>query len=84
MSRSEDIRIESADNVTLAATLSLPAWSEGSPAVVGVHGAMFGTRDAYLFQHLQVTLTEQGVATLFFDRRGEGASTGEAHQRKFR
>ncbi len=47
-----------------------------SPAVVGVDGSGGGTRKARGLQHLQSLLPQHGIATLTFDRRGEGGSTG--------
>ncbi len=55
----------------------LVAAQKPGPVVVYVHGASEGTRDAPLARHLMETLPEAGIAVLAFDRRGEGASTGE-------
>ena len=66
-----------ADGAVLAGTLTLPAREEPVPLVVGVHGAEGGTRDFHLFRHLEATLPRAGLATLLFDRRGEGESTGD-------
>jgi pimeloyl-ACP methyl ester carboxylesterase len=62
----------------LAGTLTLPEAPAPSPVVIGVHGAEGGARDFHLFRHLEATLPPAGIGTLLFDRRGEGASTGDA------
>ena len=62
----------------LAGRLTLPEGPSPSPVVIGVHGAEGGTRDFHLFRHLEATLPPAGIGTLLFDRRGEGASTGDA------
>src|SRR4029079_14325406 len=66
-----------ADGAVLAGTLTLPAREEPVPLVVCVRGAWGATRDSHLFRHLEATLPRAGLATLLFDRRGEGESTGD-------
>lgn len=76
-------RVESQDFVfanegaELQGTLSLTYGSQPSPAVVVAHGAQAGSRDYFLYRHLAQLLVTSGIGTLRFDRRGEGASTGD-------
>jgi pimeloyl-ACP methyl ester carboxylesterase len=73
----EDLEV-GVDGATLAATLSTPSDRARAPAVVAIQGASSGTRDDPLQEHLRGLLPGAGVAVLSFDRRGEGASTGQA------
>lgn len=61
----------------LRGTLSLPAGPGPFPVVVVAHGAQAGSRDYFLYRHLTHLLEAHGIGTFRFDRRGEGASTGE-------
>src|SRR3954451_6821418 len=60
----------------LMASVSLPEHVP-APALVALHGAADGTRDGQLYTHLHRALRGAGFAVATFDRRGEGASTGE-------
>jgi uncharacterized protein len=71
-----------ADGATLAATVTLPA-EVPAPAVVALHGASEGTRDGPLYTHLHRALPGAGFAVATFDRRGEGASTGDPSRGRF-
>ena len=75
-----DVRIP-AGPVTLAATLHLPAvQNEGPiPGVVIVHGSTRQTRSSLfgLYQSVAEELANRGIATLVYDKRGCGDSTGE-------
>jgi uncharacterized protein len=73
----EDVRLETG-GVVLVGTLTLPPTDASAPLVIGVHGAEGGTRDFHLFRHLQSKLPPAGIATLLFDRRGDGESGGDA------
>ena len=56
----------------------------GSTALVALHGASDGTRDSSrLYRHLHDTLPSLGVGVATFDRRGEGASEGDATRGHF-
>jgi uncharacterized protein len=77
-----DLRVAREDGVVLAASLSLPERGP-APALVALHGAQPGLRDDPLFHHLHATLPPAGFAVLTFDRRGEGASTGEPSAGRF-
>ena len=69
-----DVTIAAAD-VTLAATLYVPAHAKGKvPAVVLGHGSAPSTRAMMGFW--TNTALKSGVAVLVFDKRGTGASTG--------
>ncbi len=71
----EDLRVQG-----LAVSYS-PA---GSTALVALHGAGGGTRDASrLYRHLHETLPRHGVGVATFDRRGEGESEGEPTRGRF-
>jgi len=66
------------EGAVLAATLSLPDDANApAPALVVLHGASGGTRSHHLLSHLREVLPRAGFAALTFDRRGDGASTGE-------
>ncbi len=67
------------DGVSLAATYS-PA---GKTAVVALHGAGEGTRNYLLYRHLHELLPAAGIGVVTFDRRGDGASTGDASRGRF-
>jgi pimeloyl-ACP methyl ester carboxylesterase len=70
-----DLHVEVDQGTELVGTL-YPATTGPVPVVVAAHGASGGTRDFHLFGHLQDTLPSVGIATLIYDRRGEGASGG--------
>lgn len=56
----------------------------GSTALVALHGANVGTRDASpLYRHLHETLPPRGIGVATFDRRGEGDSEGEPTRGRF-
>lgn len=67
------------DGATLATSFS-PA---GGVAVVALHGASAGVRDHPLYEHLHGVLPPAGIGVATFDRRGEGASTGEPSRGRF-
>lgn len=72
--RKTDVQIPAGD-VTLAATLYMPAAGKGKvPAVVLGHGSAPSTRAMLGFW--TNTALSSGVAVLGFDKRGTGASTG--------
>src|SRR5579863_1272843 len=62
----------------LSGTLYVPASKERVPAVVVLHGASEPLATTPLYEHLRDGLPQIGVAVLVFDRRGSGASTGNA------
>ena len=66
--------------VKLAGTLFVPLNKGLHPAVVLFHGSGPQTRESYLrfFANL---FAQHGIATLIFDKRGTGASTGEVWYR---
>jgi pimeloyl-ACP methyl ester carboxylesterase len=74
----DDIRVESGD-AQLAASYS----AAGDVVVVALHGASEGTRDCFLLEHLHRLLPPIGVGVVTFDRRGEGASSGEPSRGRF-
>jgi len=74
----DDLRID-VDGAALAASYS----QAGDTAVVALHGAGQGTREYLLYRHLHEVLPPAGIGVLTFDRRGEGASTGDASRGRF-
>jgi len=74
----DEVRVDSG-GATLVGSYS----RAGSTAVVAVHGASEGTRDWYLYRHLHDVLPPAGVGVVTFDRRGEGASSGEPSRGAF-
>jgi pimeloyl-ACP methyl ester carboxylesterase len=52
-------------------------YTPGDIALIALHGASNGTRDHPLYQHLHAILPRHGFGVATFDRRGEGASTGD-------
>ena len=67
--RSERLVASSADR-EFTAKLTLPKGAGRFPAVVCIHPASDGTRDHFLFLHLESLLPPLGVAVARFDRRG--------------
>ena len=65
------------DTVRLAGTLVLPKTPPPYPAVVYIHGSGGGTRG--YFSSLPFILATQGVASLVYDKRGSGGSSGNRH-----
>jgi pimeloyl-ACP methyl ester carboxylesterase len=81
--RDEEVRVPnpSAEGVTLAGTLSLPAEPGPHAAVVLVSGSGAQNRDEAMFGHrpfavLAEHLSARGIAVLRLDDRGMGTSTG--------
>jgi pimeloyl-ACP methyl ester carboxylesterase len=67
--RSERLVASSADR-EFTAKLTLPKGAGPFPAIVCVHPASDGTRDHFLFLHLEALLPPLGIAVARFDRRG--------------
>ncbi len=70
------------DGAVLAATVSGPE-TGSTPTLVALHGAERGVRDWHVYEHLHRVLPPAGIAAVTFDRRGEGASTGEPSRGRF-
>lgn len=64
---------------TLHGTLYVPQSHHPVPAVVVYHGASEPLAGTPLYRHLSEGLPQIGIAVLLFDRRGSGASTGNAN-----
>jgi pimeloyl-ACP methyl ester carboxylesterase len=81
--RSEDVQFEnSADDVALSGTMTLPEGPGPFPAVVLISGSGPQDRDEFLLGHrpflvLADHLTRRGVAVLRYDDRGVGKSKGD-------
>lgn len=67
-----ELRVESG-----GATLAVSHSPGDRVTVIALHGASEGVRDYVLYEHLHRTLGRIGVGVASFDRRGEGASTGD-------
>jgi dipeptidyl aminopeptidase/acylaminoacyl peptidase len=61
--------------VTLSGTLLLPFTGDSLPAVVFLHGS--GAEGRWASRFLAAKLASRGIATLIFDKRGVGGSTGD-------
>jgi len=72
--RQEDVSFEDGP-VTLAGTLVRPASNGLAPAVVFVHGS--GPEGRWASRYLAFTLARAGIASLIYDKRGVGGSTGD-------
>lgn len=70
----EEARIRSGPGVVLAATLRLPAARRPAPVLVLQSGSGANTRGG--FGALEHLLNQAGIATIEFDKRGVGQSTG--------
>ena len=62
-------------NIALAATLLLPSRARRYPALVFVHGSGPGPRQEFNF--LAEHFASLGVASVIYDKRGSGSSTGD-------
>ena len=62
-------------DVTLAGTLTLPSGDQPHPAVIFVHGSGAESRESNRFY--ADLFARHGIATLIYDKRGTGASTGD-------
>lgn len=85
--KTEEITFTNAqDTATLAGTLTWPVGYDGKkkvPVVVMVSGSGIQNRDEEMFDHKPFAviadyLARQGIATLRYDDRGMGGSTGDA------
>jgi uncharacterized protein len=74
----EEIRVER-EGFALAGSYS----RAGETALVALHGAGEGTKDAPLYAHLHELLPPAGIGVVTFDRRGEGGSTGDSSRGRF-
>ena len=61
--------------VTLAGTLLLPRVEGRAPTVVFLHGS--GPEGRWASRYLATRFAAQGIASLIFDKRGVGSSTGD-------
>lgn len=69
------------DTVKLAGTVITPKGKGPWPAVVFIHGSGGSTRE--YFSSLPYLLASGGVASLIYDKRGSGESTGNRHVSPF-
>jgi hypothetical protein len=73
-----EIRSFDSGGVKLQGTLYLPEATRKAPVVIVFHGASSPSRDEVLYDHLKRMLPPLGIAVFTFDRRGSGASGGNA------
>jgi alpha-beta hydrolase superfamily lysophospholipase len=73
--RTEEVSFTQGD-VTLRGTLYLPRRGDGHPGLVLIHGSGVQPRDESRFYARQYA--RRGVAALAYDKRGSGASSGNA------
>ncbi|MCH7781195.1 MAG: amidohydrolase family protein, partial [Acidobacteria bacterium] len=71
----EEIFIESA-GARLAGTLLLPRGKDRWPGIVLLHGSGVGDRTRWEYRSWADFYARRGIATLIYDRRGQGESTG--------
>lgn len=71
--RSEDVRFSNGP-VTLSGSLITPATAGRHPVVVWIHGRGKSPRNA--FRGFAQLLAQRGIASLIYDKRGVGLSTG--------
>jgi hypothetical protein len=76
----EEVSFRNGD-VTLSGTLLLPLTKGPHPAVVFLHGSGAEGREATRF--LAEYFTEHGIASLIYDKRGVGKSTGDWQRSDF-
>jgi hypothetical protein len=74
--RTEDLWID-ADGVTLAGRLYLPPGNGPFPAIVFTHGSGPSGRDSPRYQEEATYFAGAGIASLVYDKRGHGASSGD-------
>lgn len=82
--REEKVKFRNAD-VTLAGTLLIPSTRGPHPAIVFVHGSGPQDRNGYvsLIRLAADHFARHGIATLIYDKRGVGDSTGNWAQAGF-
>jgi pimeloyl-ACP methyl ester carboxylesterase len=68
-------------NITLSGTLLSPLTKDPHPAVVFLHGS--GAEGRFASRFLAEYFTRYGIATLIYDKRGVGKSTGDWKQSNF-
>lgn len=72
--RTEDVQFRNGE-VTLSGTLVTPAMPGSYPAVVWIHGRGKAARGG--FRGFARILAQRGIASLIYDKRGVGLSTGD-------
>lgn len=70
------------DTVVLSGTLFLPQIKEKVPAVIFMHGS--GNEQRFASVYMAVFLAQHGIASLVYDKRGTGKSTGNWQNSSFK
>lgn len=71
----EETQLESADGVSLGATIILPRGEGPHPGIVFVQGRSYGSR--YQHHSQAIAAARRGFASILFDGRGVGSSGGD-------
>ena len=75
--RHEELEFES-ESARLAGTLVFPAGAGPFPLVVWTHGSGPDTRSTFYYSGRAHLFAQAGIASLIYDKRGSGKSTGDA------
>jgi len=78
----EEVRFRNGP-VSLAGTLLKPRTPGPHPAIVLVHGSGAQGRKVWAYRSLGEIFARRGIAALVYDKRGVGASTGDAEASSF-
>ena len=78
----EDVTFRNGD-ISLAGSLYLPAGEKPHPTVVFTHGSGDAGRDNRRYRLEAEYLLEHGIASLVYDKRGYGASSGDWRRATF-
>lgn len=70
------------DTVALSGTLFLPQVKEKVPAVIFMHGS--GNEQRFASTYMAIFLAQHGIASLVYDKRGAGKSTGNWQNGSFK
>jgi pimeloyl-ACP methyl ester carboxylesterase len=80
-SRQEEVTFRNGDT-SLAGTLTVPSGDNAHPAVIFIHGSGPDSRENYRFY--ADLFARHGIASLIYDKRGVGGSTGDWRRIHFR
>jgi pimeloyl-ACP methyl ester carboxylesterase len=80
--RIEEVKFKDRD-VTLAGSLFIPVSNKPTSAIIIIHGSGAGNRDKWTYNFWGYFFAKQGLATLIYDKRGNGESTGNLENASF-